>query len=167
MPAQSKATLTCSCSIVQRALEEAIREENVEQLRQDAMEHMLESFAQGSIVMLYVDVVVNGHHLKAFVDSGAQMTIMSSQCAERTGIMRLVDRRYEVRPALTRLGLALILGCVSVWLAWVVMQLFLSSLSLIFLFFIFRCCVVAGNGGGCRLAENYWSGAYVSASDWG
>lgn len=79
-----------------RALEEAIREENVEALRQEAMEHMPESFAQGSIVMLYIDVMVNDQRLKAFVDSGAQMTIMSSACAERTGIMRLVDRRFEV-----------------------------------------------------------------------
>jgi len=79
----------------QRALEEAIRDENVEQLRQSALEHMPESFAEGSIVMLYIDVVVNGQRLKAFVDSGAQMTIMSAACAERTGIMRLVDRRFQ------------------------------------------------------------------------
>jgi hypothetical protein len=62
-----------------------------EQYRQ-AMQEYPESM--GRVLMLYIEAKINNNPLQAFVDSGAQMTIMSKKCADRCGILHLVDTRF-------------------------------------------------------------------------
>ncbi|CAM9594194.1 unnamed protein product [Phaeothamnion confervicola] len=76
----------------QQRIEEMIRRENIEQNLAMAMEETPEAF--GRVTMLYIDMEVNGRHIKAFVDSGAQSTIMSLTCAERCGLTHLIDKRF-------------------------------------------------------------------------
>jgi DNA damage-inducible protein 1 len=77
----------------QKKIEAAIRQKGIDENWEAAIEHNPEAF--GRVVMLYVDMEVNGVPLKAFVDSGAQSTIISKDCAERCGLLRLLDQRYR------------------------------------------------------------------------
>lgn len=91
---------------VQRKLQEIIDQRNVAENFENAIEYNPEAFS--TVSMLYVNMEVNGNKLKAFVDSGAQMTIMSKTCAEKCGILRLMDTRF--RGTAVGVGKAEILG---------------------------------------------------------
>ena len=77
----------------QSQIAQDIQRKNIEENMEAAMEYTPESFSR--VVMLYIAMKVNGVMVKALVDSGAASTIMSVECAEKCGIMRLVDRRFS------------------------------------------------------------------------
>merc|ERR1712032_47809 len=66
--------------------------QNIEENFRFAMEHHPEAF--GSVFMLYINCKVNGKAIKAFVDSGAQMSIMSADMAESCELDGLIDERF-------------------------------------------------------------------------
>ncbi|XP_076934266.1 uncharacterized protein LOC143600472 [Bidens hawaiensis] len=70
----------------QKKIEAAIRQKGIDENQAAALER---------VVMLYVDMEVNGVPVKAFVDTGAESTILSKSCAECLGLLRLLDERYK------------------------------------------------------------------------
>eukprot|EP01024_Parvocaulis_polyphysoides_P001377 TRINITY_DN10371_c0_g1_i2.p1 TRINITY_DN10371_c0_g1~~TRINITY_DN10371_c0_g1_i2.p1 ORF type:complete len:450 (-),score=70.45 TRINITY_DN10371_c0_g1_i2:888-2237(-) len=78
---------------VQKRIEEKIQEEAVQDSYNMAMEHHPELFFRTD--MLYVKMQVNGVDIKAFVDTGAQMSIMTEDCASKVNLMRLMDKRFQ------------------------------------------------------------------------
>jgi hypothetical protein len=55
----------------------------------DATEQIPESLIP--VTMLYFKCSINGHQLTVFVDTGAQTSVMSKQCAEKCGVGHLID----------------------------------------------------------------------------
>eukprot|EP01133_Synstelium_polycarpum_P014026 gene14026-16531_t len=77
----------------QKAIYEAIQQQNIEHNMEHAIEHTPEAF--GRVIMLYVDSTINNRPIKAFVDTGAQQSIMTLKCAEKCGLVRLIDKRFH------------------------------------------------------------------------
>ncbi|KAG5360486.1 DNA damage-inducible protein 1 [Yarrowia sp. B02] len=76
----------------QKRIMEIIRQENVEESYQNAMEHHPEMFVRTD--MLYISCKINGHDVKAFVDTGAQMTILSEEFCEKVGLTHMLDVKF-------------------------------------------------------------------------
>lgn len=77
----------------QKFIAEQIANRQVLNNRELAREHYPESFAD--VFMLYIRLEINKVQIVAFVDSGAQRSIMSKACAEKCNILRLLDVRYK------------------------------------------------------------------------
>lgn len=75
----------------QARIAQNIAQQNINENYAEALENTPELFTR--IIMLWVNFEVNGVPMRAFVDSGAQSTIMSKESAEKCGILRLMDTR--------------------------------------------------------------------------
>ena len=76
----------------QKQIEEQIRQQMIQTDYENALENNPEFF--GNVTMLYIDTTVNNKPVQAFVDSGAQSTIISKKCAEECGIIHKLDKRF-------------------------------------------------------------------------
>ncbi|XP_065323379.1 protein DDI1 homolog 2-like isoform X2 [Gordionus sp. m RMFG-2023] len=77
---------------MQEKIAKLIHQKNIDVNMEIALEHTPESF--GIVSMLYINIKVNDIPIKAFVDTGAQSTLMSKECAERCNLLRLADKRW-------------------------------------------------------------------------
>ncbi|EDK45484.1 conserved hypothetical protein [Lodderomyces elongisporus NRRL YB-4239] len=77
----------------QARIMELIQQEAIEENMKLAWEISPESFT--SVNMLHIKLKINGVEQIAMVDSGAAMTVISSEIAEQCGISRLIDKRFK------------------------------------------------------------------------
>lgn len=69
-----------------------IQEEQINEAYETMMREYPETLTR--VLMLYVEMKINKQPVQAFVDSGAQTSVMSMACAERCNLLRLVDKRF-------------------------------------------------------------------------
>uniref|UniRef100_A0A1I8BMT4 Ubiquitin-like domain-containing protein n=1 Tax=Meloidogyne hapla TaxID=6305 RepID=A0A1I8BMT4_MELHA len=79
----------------QRYVAELIERQNIDFMHNFAMEHMPEAFIP--VHMLYIRMKINNCPVIAFIDSGAQTSILSESCAKRCNVLRMVDKQIRVQ----------------------------------------------------------------------
>ncbi|CDR93886.1 hypothetical protein, conserved [Babesia bigemina] len=77
----------------QQVIHEEISRNRIDENLAHAHRYLPESFAR--VFMLFVSTQINQVTVKALVDTGAQETVMSLECAQRCNLLSLVDRRYH------------------------------------------------------------------------
>ncbi|SCU99823.1 LANO_0F03862g1_1 [Lachancea nothofagi CBS 11611] len=77
----------------QKRISELISQQEIDEQMRNAYEFTPEVFTP--VHMLYINLEINGTPIKAFVDSGAQTTIMSTKLAKKTDLFRLIDKRFQ------------------------------------------------------------------------
>ena len=79
-------------SSFQLKIENKINQDRLDQIAEDTYEHYPELFVPTE--MLFFTGKINGVETEIFVDTGAQTTIISKSFAQRSNILKNVDRRY-------------------------------------------------------------------------
>lgn len=74
-------------------LEDVKKKEDIAQNLNYTMEYHPEAF--GKVFMLYINCKINGVAVKAFIDSGAQMSIMNLTTSKLCKIDNLIDERFQ------------------------------------------------------------------------
>ena len=68
---------------MQKRIEQQIKQQHVHESYEKAMEYNPESFVP--VEMLYVDCALNKHAIQAFIDTGAQKSVMGPEMVEKCG----------------------------------------------------------------------------------
>lgn len=71
---------------------EKIQEQRIQEQYMQMMQYYPESLSR--VLMLYIEIEINGVALQAFVDSGAQSSVMSGKCAEKCNLYKDIDKRF-------------------------------------------------------------------------
>ncbi len=79
--------------LLSNALNNVLKYKKIEENYQLAHELIPESFFH--VDMLYIKCSINEKEIKALVDTGAQISVMSKDCAERCEIADLIDDRVK------------------------------------------------------------------------
>jgi DNA damage-inducible protein 1 len=91
---KSLLTTTNSCSICGSKIDNIIekRQQIIDNNYREANDIIPELFFPTK--MLYFPCWINGKSIKVFIDTGAQLSIMSKKCAEEYEISHLIDYKY-------------------------------------------------------------------------